>query len=99
MYARFGEVKVTPGKMDDFVRTFREDMIPPARRQNGFKGVVVLADPSANRAILISYWATEADMNAAASSPAAVQTQVHKVADLIEGPPAVTHMKVYHQEM
>ena len=98
MYARFGEVKVKAGKLDEFVKVFRDEMVPQARRQKGFKGVTVLADATANRAVLMSFWETEADARAVEQSSGSFQTQVNKVAALIESSPKTEYLKVYHQE-
>src|SRR5262249_46563128 len=76
MHARFGEVKVKAGKLDEFVKIFRDEMMPHGRSQKGFKGVTVLADAMANRAVLISYWETEADARAAGQSSGSFQGQI-----------------------
>ena len=98
MHARFGEVMVKAGKLDEFVKIFRDEMMPHGRSQKGFKGVTVLADAPANRAVLISYWETEADARAAGQSSGSFQGQINKVAALMDAPPKIEYLKVYHQE-
>ena len=98
MHARFGEVRIKAGKVDEFVKIFRDEMMPQGRSQKGFKGVTVLADATANRAVLISFWETEADAKAAGQSAGSFQAQVDKVAALMDGPPKIEYLRVYHQE-
>ncbi|MEM9357079.1 MAG: antibiotic biosynthesis monooxygenase family protein [Pseudomonadota bacterium] len=98
MYARFSEVQVKPGKVNDFVQIFKDQMIPPAREQPGFKGVTVLADETVSLVLLTSYWETEADAKAVEPSSGSIQTQMSKIAELIEQKPDVRIVKVAHQE-
>ena len=98
MYARFATVQVNEGKLDEFVETFRDSMVPPARAQKGFKGVSVLADHEANKAVLISLWDSEADARAMATTDAALSAQASKINDLVVDTPEVQFLEVMHQE-
>ena len=99
MFARYGEVTVKPGKLDEFVKVFHGDMVPQARTQKGFKGITVLTDPAANRAILISFWESEAAARAVEQTSGAFQNQVNKVAELIEKPPQLKYLAAPVREM
>ncbi len=98
MYARFTTVQISDGKMDEFVKTFRDSMVPPARAQKGFKGVTVLADHDTGKAVLFSLWDSEADARAMATTDAAFSAQADKVNDLIVDTPEMLYLEVMHQE-
>ena len=98
MHARFGEVRIKPGKVDEFVEIFSTSMVPPTREQKGFKGCTVLSDTEANRVVLISYWDTEADARAVAQSSAAFHAQIDKVKPLLDGQNEIDFLAVAYQE-
>jgi len=98
MYARFSTVQVKDGKLDEFVETFRDSMVPPARAQKGFNGVTVLADHETGKAVLFSLWESESDARAMASTSAAFSAQADKVNDLIVDTSEVQYLDVMHQE-
>ena len=98
MYARFGTVHVKEGKLDEFVTTFRDSMVPPARAQKGFKGVSVLADHENGTVVLISLWKSEADARAMATTNAAISAQADKIKELVVAMPDVQYLEVMLQE-
>ena len=65
MYARASEVKIQPGKLDEF-RNAVESVIPALRTQPGFRAMVVLrsSDPAALEATIISMWDSLEDLKA-----------------------------------
>jgi heme-degrading monooxygenase HmoA len=98
MWARFGVIQVKSGQMDEFVQIFRDSMVPPARAQQGFKGVMVLTDRNTNRAIGMSLWESESDARAVESSQGSFSSQIDKVAAVITEAPTVEYLEVIYQE-
>jgi heme-degrading monooxygenase HmoA len=64
MHARTGTVEASPDKVDDVARMLREEQIPTYREQQGYKGFTVLADRGSGKIIGISFWESEADLQA-----------------------------------
>jgi len=64
MVARTGTLQVNPERIDDVVRELRDERIPRYREQSGYKGFTVLADRGSGEVIGISFWETEADLEA-----------------------------------
>jgi heme-degrading monooxygenase HmoA len=98
MHARFSEVQIKPGKVNEFVEIFHTGMVPPTRAQKGFKGVTVLADTGANKVVLISYWDTEADAKAVEQSTVAFHAQIEKVKPLLDGQNKIDFFEVAYRE-
>ncbi len=82
MHARVNYRQVSPDKMDEVIRTYRDVTVPDRRAQKGFKGGYVLTNRGTGKviAIAIALWETEADM-LATTPPGAV--------DAVTGEPPV----------
>ncbi len=93
-YARVGTVQVQPGKMSEFIRIFRDSMVPPAQAQQGFKGVMVLANHDADKSFGFSVWETEADARTVETSRVAFQAQADKIKDIIVEVPTTEYFEV-----
>ncbi len=68
MHARVTRMESKPGKVDEIVRISREVVVPEARRQAGLVGVVQLVDRARDRAVSITFWASEAELRAGEES-------------------------------
>ena len=68
MYSRVTllEIDTLRTTVDEAVELFDEEVLPALREQEGYEGVVVLANPD-GKAMLVSVWETEADAIASAS--------------------------------
>jgi heme-degrading monooxygenase HmoA len=64
MHARTGTIEASPDNVDDVARMLREEQIPTYREQQGYKGFTVLADRGSGKIVGISYWESEADLQA-----------------------------------
>lgn len=62
MQARLLSYQVNPLLLDDFVGTFRDEVLPAARRERGFGTGLLLINPTAARAISLTLWDSEADL-------------------------------------
>ena len=62
MYARFAEIVVKPGKLDDFSKTMREHVMPMLKTAPGFIDLVVMVSEQEPRAVLaFSLWRSRQD--------------------------------------
>ena len=95
MHARVILGKVKHGKQDEAINIYKENVVPAAKEQKGFKSMNLLTDMDTNKFISISIWETEKDMIASESS-GYLQEQVGKIAGLVVGPPTIQHYVVSH---
>jgi hypothetical protein len=51
MYARLTTIELHPAFLDEAVQIYRDSVVPDARQQPGFQGVLALVDRSAHKAI------------------------------------------------
>lgn len=86
IYARVLIAEGQPGKMDELIDLVRNSVLPVARQQQGFKGLLLLADRARRKGISIGLWETEADLKASETS-GYFQEQVAKFAHIYTAPP------------
>jgi quinol monooxygenase YgiN len=97
MYARLATIQFHPGTLDEAVQIYRDSVVPGTRQQPGFQGVLAVVDRSANRAISITLWQTEAEAQASATG-GHLQAQINKFASHLAAPPVVETFEVVVQE-
>ena len=68
MYARVSTAEVRTGKIDEVVIISEESILPVAQQQQGFEGGLWLIDPDNNKAMIVTLWQTEEDMEAGEAS-------------------------------
>jgi heme-degrading monooxygenase HmoA len=64
MHARHVTVKGSPERIDEGIRSVREQVIPVLQGCDGFKGQLLLVDRERGEAIGISLWDSEENMRA-----------------------------------
>ena len=64
MHARMNRLEGPPERIDDMARRFEEVVVPMLRELDGFQGAMILADRTSGANIAISYWESEAAMQA-----------------------------------
>lgn len=84
MHSRVTTIQVLPGMMDELVRIYEETLLPATKEQEGFRGSLLLRDPEEDRAMLITWWATEADLLANEAS-GYYEEKMKKVAHTLSG--------------
>ena len=67
-------------------------MIPAAKQRKGFGGAYLMTDASSGKALSITVWESQADMEAAEA--AIYQEQIAKFGSLFAGPPLVDHYEL-----
>jgi hypothetical protein len=76
VYARVTEFEGSPERLEEGVRLFREEVIPWLREATGFRGWIVLFDRPAEKALGITFWATEEAMTDNAASGGDLRDEV-----------------------
>ena len=76
MYARVTEFEGSPERIEEGVRLFREEVIPWLRDATGFRGWIVLLDRQGEKALGLTFWATEEAMTDPARSGGDLRDEV-----------------------
>ncbi len=61
MFARITTVRVNKGKLKDAGKLYIEKVIPEAKKQKGYKGLLILGNRETNKGITITLWDNEED--------------------------------------
>jgi len=93
MYARVTFATAEPAKVDQTIKIMRDSILPAAKKQKGFKGLIYLTNRKTGKGMVIVLWNTEGDMTAGESS-GFYQEQVAKEMPLLSGPPTMEHYEV-----
>jgi heme-degrading monooxygenase HmoA len=64
MYARVIFAQFRPEQTDEIIQLYRESVVPEHRKQHGSKGTMVLIDRASGKGISLTFWETEADLQA-----------------------------------
>ena len=86
MWARLATGQVQPGKMDEFIKIYIDTQKSVNQGMQGFQSARILTDPSANKAVAMTIWATESDARAA-STASALDDVVARFGAVLEGRP------------
>ena len=87
MYARVTTVQYTnAAALDEGAQNYRESILPATQQLQGFKDVIALGDRSTGKAMVITFWETEADAQAGITT-GFVREQATKQAHLYSGTP------------
>ena len=64
MYARISTLEGSPEHIDEGLRQVRENVLPQIRQQEGFEGMVALADRQTGKTLGITFWESEEALKA-----------------------------------
>jgi hypothetical protein len=97
MYSRVTllEIDTLRTTVEDAVQLFEERVLPRLREQEGYEGIVVLANPD-GKAMLVSVWETE---EAAAESASFASGALDEFVTLFRSPPGREQYEVKFAEM
>ena len=93
MHARVVDLNVRSVDTKEMVRVYREEVVPAAREQEGFKGAMLLTDPETGIGISITLWETEAEREAAVDG-GFYDEKIEKLAVLLTGTAGLKHYEV-----
>ena len=87
MYARVTLAQLQPGKVDELLQFLRDNVVPAAQTQHGFKGLLLLTDETTNKGIALGLWETEADLEASEGSSGYYTVQLARGVHFFAAPP------------
>lgn len=93
MFARVFTAQIQPDKLDAMRQVVQDAVIPTAKTQAGFIGLLFLTDVMLGKVMIISQWATEAD-RAASESNGFLHEQLAKLSAFVSGPPTTERFVV-----
>ncbi|MEY2689842.1 MAG: hypothetical protein RL375_4041 [Pseudomonadota bacterium] len=93
MFARTVVLQARIDKGPETNAIFRDSVLPAARQQHGFMGGYLLSNLETGKAMTITLWETEADLQAGENSGYFKQ-QIEKFAPMLVGPPVREIYKV-----
>ncbi len=64
MFARMNTFEGSPDRLDDALRSVREQVLPQLQQQDGFKGLMFLANYQSGEFQLMSFWESVQAMRA-----------------------------------
>ena len=85
----FARVTITQGKIDkvdESIKLYAESVVPTAKSQKGYRGILLLTNRETGKSISISFWDSEEDAIANEQS-GYYQEQLAKFKDLFTAPP------------
>ncbi len=86
MYARTMRAQLQPGRVDELLRVWRDDVLPAARQQPGFRGATLLVDHTERTGISITRWDSLEELEAGEAN-GFLQAQVAKLAPYLTSAP------------
>ena len=97
MHARVTTTQFSPYRLDEAIHIAREQIVPAARQQAGFKGFLMLVDRSTGKGITITLWEGEEDRNVTGSNSSYYRDAIGKIVPLLEGAPLVEDLELVIQ--
>src|ERR1700712_1713543 len=97
MFARNVSLRLKPGKLNEFTRTFDKEVLSILRKQPGFREEITFASPGEMELTAISLWDTKehADAYNASAYPKVLQA----ADEMLDGPPRVQNLNVISSTM
>ena len=86
MHARVTTSQARSEALEEAIRIVQESILPAARQQPGFRGLLHLADRGSGKGLTVSLWETEAAMRASEES-GYYREQLDKVLTLLVAQP------------
>ena len=85
MFARMTSGETTIERLDEFIKTYENSIIPAAKSQKGYRGAYFFVDRKIGKVVSITLWETEEDAIANEKN-LYYQEQLIKVKDFLRGP-------------
>jgi quinol monooxygenase YgiN len=85
VYARVIRAEIEASKLEDLMQVVQKGIVPTAREQAGFEGMLGLVDRTTGQAILVSLWESTGDVEATETS-GYLQSQIARATPFLNGP-------------
>ena len=86
MFARLTIVQVEVDKIDEVIKIYGDNVVPSAKGQKGYKGILMLTDRKTGKGISLTLWESEQDA-IANEKTGYYQQQVGRFKDFFTKPP------------
>ena len=97
MYARVTTTQFSPYRLDEAISVIRENTVPAAQKQTGFKGYLLLVDRSTGKGITITLWEEETDRQVTGSNSDYYRAEIGKVVPMLTDAPLVEDFEIVIQ--
>ncbi len=97
MYARVTTTQFSPYRLDEAIGIVRDQVLPAAQQQNGFKGYMMLVDRGTGKGITITLWEEETDRQITGSNSNYYREAVGKVVPFLTDAPLVEDLEIVIQ--
>jgi hypothetical protein len=97
MYARVTTTQFSPYRLDESIHIVREQVVPAAQQQAGFKGYLMLVDRSTGKGITITLWEGEEDRQVTGQNSSYYRDAIGKIVPLLEDAPLVEDLELVIQ--
>jgi hypothetical protein len=97
MFARVTTTQFSPYRLDESIHMAREQIVPAAQQQTGFKGYLMLVDRSTGKGITITLWEGEEDRQVTGQNSSYYRDAIGKIVPLLEAAPLVEDLELVIQ--
>lgn len=97
MYARITTTLISPYRMDEAINTIREQVVPAAQQQQGYKGYIMLVDRGTGKSIVITMWEEEGDRDVTGTNSNYYRDAIGQVVPFLTGAPTVEDLEIVIQ--
>lgn len=97
MYARVTTTQFSPYRLDEAVHIAREEVVPAAQQQAGFKGYLMLVDRSTGKAITITLWEGEEERQVTGANSSYYRDAIGRIVPFLEDAPLVEDLELVIQ--
>ena len=98
MFARLTIFRISPDRIDEGTKRYKESVLPAAREQKGYRGANVMVDRKTGNAVTITLWESEEDA-VANEKNRYYQEQVAKFITFFKKPPIREGYEVVIQDL
>ena len=98
MHARMTVAHAHPDRFEEAVAAVQEAFLPAAREQAGYRGFLLLTDQSQHQLVGISFWESEADVQASGGGSGYYQQRMADFSGLLVSPATTTTHEVAVRE-
>ena len=97
MYARVTTTQFSPYRLDEGIGIVRDNTLPAAQQQTGFKGYLMLVDRSTGKGLTITLWEEEADREITGPNSEYYRDAIGKIVPLLTDAPTVEDLEIVIQ--
>ena len=91
MYARVNATEWNPEKVEEGMRLTEEKIIPSYQQHPGFRGYILLTEPGGEKAMAITMWDTEEQLE---SSAGIARAMIGELKDILRARPQAQNYEV-----